>query len=140
MGTVIVTLGMGAGLAGAHYCINLIILHSIGLSQSSCPFQTPFWFKKAPELKPVLDEFGNTIPDQVWIEFGPMQNHKCVDYFRVESAKTDKYLLRSPHHILTGTSLGPRLLWFPALFTSSVWLHTRCFTGQARFSRSGPRR
>jgi|ERR1711962_246291 len=100
MGTVIVTLGMGAGLAGTHYCINLIILHSIGLSHSSCPFQTPFWFKKAPELKPVLDEFGNTIPDQVWIEFGPMQNHKCVDYFRVESAKTDKYGLTkitSPH-------------------------------------------
>lgn len=67
---------------------------SLGLgpaARASCPFQTPFWFKKAPELKPVYDEYGNMIADQVWIEFGPMQNHKCVDYFRVQSTKIDKF-------------------------------------------------
>jgi len=56
----------------------------------SCPFQTPFWFKQSPLLKPVLDEFGETIPDKVWIDFGEVHNRKCVDFFRVEYRKQDR--------------------------------------------------
>lgn len=76
---------------GATALAGLVLLQVIQLCLNSCPSQTPFWFKKAPELKPIKDEFGEVIADQVWIEFGPIQNHKCVDYFRVESAKTDKF-------------------------------------------------
>ncbi|XP_023347664.1 uncharacterized protein LOC111716439 [Eurytemora carolleeae] len=56
----------------------------------ACPFQTPFWFLSPPLLQPVLDEFGNTIPDRVWIQFGKVHNRKCVDFFRVEYTKSDK--------------------------------------------------
>jgi len=62
----------------------------LGLGLSSCPFQTPFWFLDPPALMPVLDEFGNTIADKVWVEFGRIMNHKCVDYFRVVYTKSDK--------------------------------------------------
>lgn len=62
----------------------------LGLGFSSCPFQTPFGFHDSPQLKPVLDEFGNTNPEKVWIDFGRIINRKCVDYFRVTYSKSDK--------------------------------------------------
>ena len=43
-----------------------------------------------PVLQPVLDEFGEALADQVWIQFGKINNIKCVDYFRVTYTKTDK--------------------------------------------------
>lgn len=69
-----------------------LIIFTAGLYclQAACPFHTPFWFKQIPELQPVLDEFGNTIPDKVWIKFGQVANRKCVDYFKVEYTKQDK--------------------------------------------------
>jgi len=62
----------------------------LGLGFSSCPFQSPFYFVNSPALQPVLDEFGELIPDQIWVEFGPVMNHKCVDYYRVTYKKKDK--------------------------------------------------
>jgi len=62
----------------------------VGLSLSSCPFQHPFYFLDEPVLQPVLDEFGEALADQVWIQFGEINNIKCVDYFRVTYTKTDK--------------------------------------------------
>ena len=38
----------------------------------------------------MLDEFGEPMADQVWIQFGRIKNIKCVDYFRVTYTKTDK--------------------------------------------------
>ena len=32
---------------------------------ASCPFQQPLNFKDDPVIQPVLDEFGNTMADQV---------------------------------------------------------------------------
>ena len=37
----------------------------LALGMTSCPFQAPFYFLDPPALMPVLDEFGNTIPDKV---------------------------------------------------------------------------
>jgi len=68
----------------------LVLGTLLGLGSSSCPFQQPFGFMDDPVLQPVLDEFGETMADQVWIEFGRMSNLQCIDYFRVTYIKTDK--------------------------------------------------
>ena len=77
----------------------------MGLSLSSCPFQHPFYFLDEPVLQPVLDEFGEALADQVgggqnrtlynmcskvWIQFGEINNIKCVDYFRVTYTKVSE--------------------------------------------------
>ena len=43
-----------------------------------------------PVLQPVLDEFGEALADQVWIQFGKINNIKCVDYFRVTYTKVSR--------------------------------------------------
>lgn len=69
----------------------LIFLHFVRLALNSCPFQTPFWFKTLPKLMPVFFDNGEKDPSKAWLEFGPIQNRKCVDYFRIETSKIDKF-------------------------------------------------
>jgi len=81
---------MGKHTRGSFVLINIVLTCFLGLCFTSCPFQVPFGFLDDPLIQPVLDEFGNTMADQVWIEFGRIQNLKCIDYFRVTYEKTDK--------------------------------------------------
>merc|ERR1712079_356222 len=69
---------------------NLLLASIVSLCLTSCPFQQPLYFKDDPIIQPVLDEFGETKADEVWIEFGRINNLKCVDYFRVTYTKSDK--------------------------------------------------
>ena len=50
----------------------------LGLSLSSCPFQSPFYFMDSPLLESVLDEFGNIIPDQVGLQQRCSFPSECV--------------------------------------------------------------
>ena len=43
----------------------LFLASLASLCLSSCPFQQPLNFKDDPVIQPVLDEFGNTMADQV---------------------------------------------------------------------------
>ena len=45
--------------------ITIILVSLAGLCLTSCPFQQPLEFKDDPVIQPVLDEFGNTMADQV---------------------------------------------------------------------------
>ncbi len=45
--------------------ITILLVSLAGLCLTSCPFQSPLHFKDDPVIQPVLDEFGNTMADQV---------------------------------------------------------------------------
>ena len=45
--------------------ITILLVSMAGLCLTSCPFQSPLHFKDDPVIQPVLDEFGNTMADQV---------------------------------------------------------------------------
>ena len=55
-------------LRGSFVLINIVLTCFLGLCFTSCPFQVPFGFLDDPLIQPVLDEFGNTMADQVRVD------------------------------------------------------------------------